>query len=156
MDSRQLKANSESQSLFGKETLITSRGSTEKDKDQTTLTHQCGQAPKKVKLLTRLGLLVQGQGFCWGRRRPWHIPSQVSFHPLSLKKWATLFYQEPSTPLAGDHTKDSSYSTKCVSSGSSPSTLLSTKSIPRGKWQHNSAGDMLGLIREERNRIPRE
>ena len=95
MDSRQLKANSESQSLFGKETLITSRGSTEKDKDQTTLTHQCGQAPKKVKLLTRLGLLVQGQGFCWGRRRPWHIPSQVSFHPLSLKKWATLFYQEP-------------------------------------------------------------
>lgn len=156
MDSRQLKANCESQSLFGKETLITSRGSTEKDKDQTTLIHQCGQVPKKVKLLTRLGLLVQRQGFCWGRRRPWHIHSQLFFYPLSLKKWATLFYQEPTTPLAWDNAKDSSYSTKCVSSGSSPSTLLSTKSIHRVKWKHNSAGDMLGLIREERNCIPKE
>ena len=156
MDSRQQKANCESQSLFGKETLITSKGSTEKDKDQTSLTHQCGQAPKKVKLLTRLGLLVQGQDFCWGRRRPWPMHSQVSFHPLSLKKWATLFYQEPSTPLVWDNTTDSSYRTKCVSSGSSPSTLLSTESIHRVKWQHNSAGDMLGLTREERNCIPRE
>lgn len=69
LTSRQLKGLRASL-VAGKEPFITCGGRAKKAEDQTDLNHQCSQDPKKVKPLTKLDLLRQGQDYGWERMRP--------------------------------------------------------------------------------------